>query len=140
MPIKDLRSNVKLTKILNTESETGTTVNSSVYDSGEDQSVMFIFTAIDVDATATLTISLIQEDDNVGFSSPTTVASDKIMGDLTSSLTAANQETKVISVGVFSTQRFLRVVIDNDTPGTGSDFIVVAATNPNTLPAVEPDA
>jgi len=140
MPIKDLRSNLKLTKVLNAILDSGPTVNTIVYDSGEDESVMFLLEVSVADGGTTISINSIEEDDDAGFSSPTTVAADKIIGSLfKTAITIANHQTKVSSIGVFSTKRYLRAVISNVVGGTGSSFSVIVESNPNELPAIEPE-
>jgi len=140
MPIKDLRSNLNVVKILNAIQSTLSTAVTAIYDSGNDEAVVFFLSSIDTDGGATLTISNIEEDDDSGFSSPNSVASNKIIGNFANTdITTANQDLKVGRIGVFSTKRFLRVTISNATPGAGSTYSVIGVSSPNLLPAIEPE-
>ncbi len=139
MPIKDLRSNVKVEKILNAVASAAATTVTTVYDSVDDEAVFFTLAASVVTAVS-LSISKIEEDDVLAFSSPNDVAADKIIGNfVNTAIVPGDLATKASTIGVFSTKRFLRVEITAVTPGGGNDFIVLANSEPHLLPAINPE-
>lgn len=80
----------------------------------------------------------IEESDDVGFSSPSDVATDKIIGLLSAlQITAVTaQGDQLNSVGVIGTKAFVRIVIDSTSVTTGADIVVVSNKVAEVSPAV----
>lgn len=131
MANRDIRSNLKQSVSFSNIAANGDT-QSTVIDSFEYESgVMFgMFASNYTDGT--FQITAIQESDESG-SGFTDIDLDKVIGNYAdTSLSAAN--TDLVTLGCFSTKRYLRVTINASGVTTGSDIAIVATVKGDNLP------
>lgn len=139
MPIKDLRSNLKYSKIFNATAQASGVVTTSAVSMATVESLVFVVMADTVPAAHTITITKIEESIDQAFTAPITLSSDKIIGDLTKTvIDNGDFATKMASIGAFSTKDFLRLELTVVGAST-VDFSVGVLTEEFILPATDPE-
>jgi len=133
MSIRDLKSNVQQSVIFSGTIATDTTTPSNAFDTvGFNGGVMFGLAVANY-TDGNYKISKIQESsDNVTY---TDIAADAYITDDNSYAAASADSAGVIStIGCFSTERYLKVLVESDTVTTGAEVVVIATAKGDSLP------
>lgn len=143
MANRDIKNNIKQDIIFNGSIATDTLTDCVVLDmQGYNAGVMVALSASNyIDGSYSLSIE--DSEDNVTF---TAIALDKVIGDYTDTVTTANSLGDLATVGCFSTNRYLKVIITSTATSTaastaastatttGADLVVIASRKGDNLP------
>lgn len=135
MAVKDIRSNLKQSVALTAIIATNTTTNGAVIDTADFE--LGLMYALDItaftDGTYTL---LLEEDDLLAFSSPSTISGDQLIGTLPVASAATTQGSDLGTVGVISNKQFVRASIVSAGTSTGATANVIVTQKAENMPVV----
>lgn len=137
MAVKDIRSSLlpelAFSATISSDTDTvGAVIDTAQFDLG----LVFNFMALNFsDGVYT---PKIEEDDDVGFSSPSEIEAGRLIGSIAgvtlSALSA--QGSELGSIGVFGNKRFIRITITSTGTSTGSDVVATINKKAEVSPAV----
>lgn len=136
MAIKDIRSNLKPNLALKQNVSGDGRVSGSIIDTAKfDLGIVFTFHAEDyTDGNHT---PVIEEDDLIGFASPSDIEQGRLIGTPANEVIdgAAAEGDELGSLGCFGNKRFVRLSFDSDTVTTGADLVAYVHQKAEILPA-----
>lgn len=134
MPIKDIRSDLKVLNAFNATISSNTTTNGVIIDTADyDMGIMFTLTAAAyTDGTYT---PLIRESDASDMSGANDVADDNLIGTEAGAVINALNTPKTI--GIVGTKRYVRVSIVSTGVTTGAHIVGLSVMKPEILPVVQ---
>ncbi len=131
MANRDIKNNIRQDIIFNDSINSDTLTNCTTIDmQGYNAGVMFSLCAANY-FDGSYSIAIEDSADGVTFAA---IALDKVLGNYGTLVTTANSLGRLATVGCFSTNRYIRVVITSTAVTTGSSLIVVASRKGDKLP------